>query len=265
MAQFRQHVIHDQIGNRVTMNGPAKRIVSLVPSQTRYLADLGLDEEVVGITKFCVHPQTWLKEKRIVGGTKKLHLNRIHELQPDLIIANKEENIQLDIETLMQHYPVYVSDVANLSDSLSMMRDLGELTDRRGEAERICNEIQERFRDLTPDSTSRKVLYFIWKKPWMVAGRGTFIDAMLSHCGWTNVCEAERYPEWDMSNNQDVDLVLLSSEPFPFKEKHIREVQELFPHAQVAVIDGEMFSWYGSALLEAPAYFAGLIQKVKGV
>jgi ABC-type Fe3+-hydroxamate transport system substrate-binding protein len=257
--------IIDQIGNSLLLENPAKRIVSLVPSQTRYLADLGLDKEVVGITKFCVHPQNWLKEKRIVGGTKKLHLNRIHELQPDLIIANKEENIKSDIEALMQHYPVYVSDVSNLADSLFMMLDLGELTDRKEEAERMCNEIRERFRDLTPDSNLRKVLYFIWKNPWMVAGHGTFIDAMLSHCGWTNVCKAERYPKWDMSNKQDVDLVLLSSEPFPFKEKHIREVQEFFPHAQVALINGEMFSWYGSALLEVPAYLARFIQKVKGI
>lgn len=259
MTQFHRQDMYDQIGNLINLQTPAKRILSLVPSQTRYLADLGLAEEVVGITKFCVHPRNWLKEKRIVGGTKNVHLDRIHELQPDLIIANKEENVQSDIEALAKYYPVYVSDVANLSDSLTMMRDLGSLTDRREEAERICTEIQERFRYLTPDSIPRRVLYFIWKNPWMVAGRGTFIDAMLSACGWVNACEAERYPQWDVSNNQNVDLILLSSEPFPFKQKHVEEVQNIFPRAQVAIVDGEMFSWYGSALLEAPDYFAKLI------
>src|SRR6185437_6810940 len=129
----------DMMGNKVVLNYPPRRIISLVPSQTELLYDLGLDGTVVGITKFCVHPNEWFRNKKRVGGTKTLHLNIIEELQPDLIIANKEENTREQIETLSTAYPVWVSNIQTISDGLDMIRKVGELVGKSTEAALLAN------------------------------------------------------------------------------------------------------------------------------
>ncbi|HMQ00133.1 MAG TPA: helical backbone metal receptor [Cyclobacteriaceae bacterium] len=250
----------DQLGNQVILNKPPERIVSLVPSQTELLYDLGLDEKVIGITKFCVHPASWRKSKTIVGGTKRIRHDVMDELQPDLIIANKEENTKEDIELLQKKYPVWISDVISWQDALQMIKGIAEVTGKVQRAEELLKQIENAFADL-PALPSAKVLYLIWRGPWMAAAADTFIDIMLNKIGWQNVLkDYSRYPELTTEQIQSLkpDYILLSSEPYPFKEAHIKELKLICPQAQVLLVDGEMFSWYGSRLLQVPVYIKSL-------
>jgi ABC-type Fe3+-hydroxamate transport system substrate-binding protein len=242
-----------------------KRIISVVPSQTELLFYLGLDEEVIGITKFCVHPADKFKATIKIGGTKQLDIEKIKALQPDLIIANKEENERSQIEELMKFFPVYVSDISDLPGALTMIERVGEMVNKESEAKALCTSISEQFDAWAVPSSNLRTAYFIWRKPYMVAGKRTFIDAMLQKCGLVNVFEIERYPEIDADVlvRANPDVILLSSEPYPFKEKHIAEFKAMLPGATIKVVDGEMFSWYGSRLLLAPGYFEGLVKELQ--
>ncbi len=255
----------DQLGRTIELKHNPKRIISLVPSQTELLSDLGLDEEVIGITKFCVHPDHWFKTKTRVGGTKQLHLDKIKELQPDLIIANKEENVREQIEELLKDFPVWISDVNNLNDALEMIASIGEIINKISRAKEIVNQIKKGL--LQPQTTNYKLqtCYLIWKDPYMTIGGDTFINDMLQRCGFQNIFEDQkRYPQISLEQLQaaNCQLLLLSSEPYPFKQKHIDELQPLLPHTKIILADGEMFSWYGSRLIKAPACFQQLQNQV---
>jgi ABC-type Fe3+-hydroxamate transport system substrate-binding protein len=254
-------VFNDQLQRAVSLPSAPKRIISVVPSQTELLYYLGLNKEVVGITKFCIHPHDKFKTTIKVGGTKQLNIDLIKQLKPDLIIANKEENERTQIEELMNVCPVWISDISNLDEAVDMIIRVGALINREKEAIKLKDEIIGRFNNLTFLPTNLKVAYLIWRKPYMVAGKGTFIDDMLQRCGLKNVFELNRYPEVtnEMLVKANPDLVFLSSEPYPFKQKHMDEFKALLPNAKVILVDGEMFSWYGSRLLEAPKYFEKLI------
>lgn len=273
----------DQLDRTVMLPAwPPKRIVSLVPSQTELLADLGLEKEVAGITKFCVHPAEWYRTKPRVGGTKTLNFEKIKALNPDLIIGNKEENEREQIEALAERYPVWMSDVKTLDDAHDMIRRVGELTGKTEKSLLLIRNIRECFaahervprhqapRDRLPSTVSRppstvnrplSAAYLIWRKPYMAVGGNTFIDNMLRIAGFKNVfANQDRYPEItpDELSKAKPDVILLSSEPYPFAEKHKAAIMELCPGAQVLLVDGEMFSWYGSRLLFAPQYFRQL-------
>lgn len=252
----------DQIGSTIILDKAPERIVSLVPSQTELLYTLGLDAAVVGITKFCVHPSTWFRTKQRVGGTKQVHLDIVKQLSPDLIIANKEENLESDINELMNSCPVWVSDVETLEDAYDMISGIGQITRREAAARQLVTDIRNAFSTIHKKTTPISAAYFIWRDPWMVAGGDTFISNLLEHCGIHN-CFADqlRYPVVtpEMIAAMDCKWILLSSEPYPFKEKHIAELKEWLPDAEIRLVDGEMFSWYGSHLLQAPAYFNQLL------
>lgn len=256
----------DQMHQTIRLATAPRRIVSLVPSQTQLLHYLGLEDEVVGITKFCIQPKEWFDTKVRVGGTKSASYDLVFGLQPDLIIGNKEENQKENIECLKKVAPVWMSDIYNLADALEMMRMIGEITEKSNEVAALISEIEKEFELLRSTvSTSavrgKSVLYFIWNDPKMVAGTNTFVDAMLSECGLMNACQEERYP--DVTNAAiEPDYVFLSSEPFPFAEKHIEDFQRNYPTAKIVLVDGEMFSWYGSKLKDAPRYFRELIAKL---
>lgn len=254
--------VTDQIGRTVRIPKNPKRIVSLVPSQTELLFELGLGERIVGITKFCVHPDEWFRTKVRVGGTKKLHFDVIRGLNPDLIIANKEENNREDIEALEKDFPVWVSDVNDLDSALDMIQSVAEITD--SDASQLTSEIETGFAELQPLNSSKRVIYLIWKNPFMAAGSDAFITDMLQRCGFENAVSETRYPELTEQQiiNLNPEVVMLSSEPFPFKKKHIMELQELLPNAEIKLVDGEMFSWYGSRLKYAPSYFTGLLESI---
>lgn len=258
----------DQMGRVVEINHPPGRIISLVPSQTELLWWLGLKEEVAGITKFCIHPDEWFRSKTRIGGTKKFDFDKIAALKPDLIIGNKEENEELQIRQIMHQYPVWMSDIHTLDDAFDMMKRLGELVDKSDKATELVSKVKEKFTELRAIKfPERKAAYFIWRAPYMVAGNDTFINNMLALCNLKNVfAEHEgRYPE---VNTEELkarapDVILLSSEPYPFSAKHIDEFRQMCPGAKIVLADGEYFSWYGSRLLGAPEYFTELLTEIE--
>lgn len=250
----------DALGRRVRLKAPPRRIVSLVPSQTELLADLGLDAETVGLTRFCTHPDGWKARKRIVGGTKTVRVDRVRDLVPDLVIANKEENERETVEALAEIAPVYVTDVPDVEAALAMTRAVGRLVGRAEAAEALAGEIAAGFDRLGADAAPR-VLYLIWRDPWMAVGGDTVIADVLRRGGFVNVTDdRERYPTLTEAEVRALapDAVLLSSEPYPFAGKHVPEVEALAPGARVVLVDGEPFSWYGSRLRHAPAALADL-------
>ncbi len=252
----------DQMGQTIKINYPPKRIVSLVPSQTELLFDLGLEKEVVGITRFCIHPKKQYQVKTRVGGTKDFTLARIQALQPDLIIGNKEENYKAGIEQLQAHYPVWMSDIYTLADAYNMINGIGVLVGKQQAAASLVVNISSAFVHLKqPITPKQKVAYFIWRKPYMVAGKNTFIDEMIRLGGWQNVFgDTVRYPSISLSDlvAKNPAIVFLSSEPYPFKEAHMEELKKHLPNAQILLVDGELFSWYGSRLLKAASYLEKL-------
>lgn len=246
-----------------------RRIVSLVPSQTELLFDLGLGDRVVGITKFCIHPDEWFKSKNKVGGTKNVSVEKVLALQPDLIIGNKEENDKENIEELEKIAPVWMSDIVTLEDSIDMIQKLGELLSVEIQSNKIIQNLNEGFSKLEnfiinkrSSNNQKTVSYFIWKNPDLVAGKQTFIDEMIHKCGLINYTKTTRYPEFESTTNSP-DVIFLSSEPFPFKEKERLEFQEKYHSSIVQIVDGEMFSWYGSRLLKAPEYFIKLLMELE--
>lgn len=249
----------DQLAQKVEVPYPPKRIISLVPSQTELLFYLGLSDQVVGITKFCIHPAEWFKSKTKVGGTKSFRFDIIDQLKPDLIIGNKEENYKEGVDKLEAGYPVWMSDIFSFEDALSMMENIGQLTDREAEASKLITKIKTSFDGLRLHPPF-KVLYLIWKSPWMAAGKNTFIDGLLSKLGLKNVLQESRYPTISEGQLQRLqpDLVMLSSEPFPFNQEHIQSLRSLLPKAKIILVNGEFFSWYGCRMLQAPAYFNSL-------
>lgn len=260
-------VFTDMTGREIVLDRRPERIVSLVPSQTELLSDFGLNDEVVGITKFCVHPEHWYRSKARVGGTKTVNLEQVRALRPDLIIANKEENVRDQVAELEQIAPVWTSDIKNLDDALVMIRNLGEVLGKAPEANRLADQVAGDFSSLKnePLLQHHRTAYAIWYKPWMWAGGDTFISDVLGHCGLENVLQKiERYPAMDLQQLSGLNpsLLLLSSEPFPFKEKHILELSATFPDARIELVDGELFSWYGSRLLKSVPYLKSLLARL---
>ncbi|HEY5464158.1 MAG TPA: helical backbone metal receptor [Hanamia sp.] len=238
-------------------------IISLVPSQTELLSYLGLEKELIGITKFCIHPTEWFRNKTRVGGTKNINFKTIHQLSPDLIIVNKEENVKEQVEKLAEKYDVWIIDVNNLSDAIKMIHDIGKLIGRTKPASELALKINEGFEKLKPSRFLKpgrfvRTAYFIWKDPYMVAGGDTFINDMMHYCGLENVfADQKRYPQISLNEikEKNTELILLSSEPYPFKEKHKEQIQEQVDGIKIELVDGEMFSWYGSRLLKSINYF----------
>lgn len=254
MGSFKKYT--DQLGAEVFIPVNPSRIVSLVPSQTELLADLGLENEVIGITKFCIHPDHWRNQKAIIGGTKKFNFQAFHDLNPELIIGNKEENYKEGIDQLRNIAPVWISDIVSLEDSLNMILALGSLTNRNAVADGLVNEIRFSLSGIN-QINSKTVLYLIWYNPWMAVGQDTFINTMISQTGLKNCIATSRYPEIKPEEIKELnpDFIFMSSEPFPFKQKHFDELQQVLPSTKIILVDGELFSWYGSRLRFFADYF----------
>lgn len=254
----------DQIGEKLILRKPPLRIVSIVPSQTELLYDLELRNEVIAITKFCVHPTEWFRTKTRIGGTKQINIEEIKHLNPDLVIANKEENRKEQVDELKKHFPVWTSDVKNLTDALEMIQGIGALVNKKELAQNIIHRIKVSFQTLLSrvvNARSKTVLYLIWRNPYLSIGKDTFIHDMITRCGFKNVCcDKLRYPELTTTEIKSLqpDFIFLSSEPFPFKEKHINELKNIFSTAKITLVNGEYFSWYGSRLLKSVPYFKRL-------
>lgn len=249
-------VYTDMLGREVRISKPVKRIVSLVPSQTEFLYDIGQESRLAGQTVFCVHPATAYRNAVKVGGTKKVRYVEIDRLNPDLIICNREENTAEMVEILAEKYPVWVSDIKNENDAFTMMRALSRILDAEESGEKMIDDIKKEFEN-------RKIfrrwscVYLIWRNPYMAAGPDTFIHSMLDRAGFDNMITEPRYPELTAEALTAINphLVLLSSEPYPFSDVHAGEIRKMLPSSRVIKVDGEMFSWYGSRMKHIQAYF----------
>ena len=261
--------IKDQINRVFTLTKTPTRIISLVPSQTELLVDLGLEDNIVGITKFCIHPIHLRKTKTIVGGTKNIKIDKIKELQPDIILCNKEENTKEIVEDCEKIAPTHVSDIYTIDDAKELISLYGIMFSRRTEATNIIQKLDfklNNFKHFIKNTEEKKVAYFIWRKPWMVAANNTFINYLLELNKFNNIYNnKERYPEVEIKKIRlegDPDFIFLSSEPYPFKDEHAFELGRFTHHAKTVFVDGEMFSWYGSRLLKAFDYFKQLHKRI---
>ena len=239
------------------------RIISVVPSLTEILFDFGLDHQhIVGRTKFCIHPKDKIQFVPIIGGTKNLDIEKIIHLKPDLILANKEENQKDQILHLQKHCKVITTNIGNLEDNYYLLKTIGELLDKRSIAQQFNLKIQEQFNFQKPNQTL-KVAYLIWKSPYMTVGGDTFINDVLKELNLENIFkDQKRYPMVELQDLEKADVILLSSEPFPFKEKHILEIQDVFPNKKILLVDGEAFSWYGTRIAKIGNYYQNLLQSI---
>lgn len=257
-------IITDALGIHFDTDLKYRRIVSLVPSQTEYIIDLIGDStyhKVVGRTKFCIHPSSKVKDISVVGGTKQIHLDKVIALNPDIIVLNKEENTKEIASELGSHFPVFTTEINSIPSALDYMFRISQLLNLANRGHQINTQILI-AQDFTP-SQFKKVIYLIWKDPYMVAGSDTFIDKMLCCAGYHNVLQSQnRYPSVTLEEIEHLnpDYIFLSSEPYPFKEKHIEEFQSL--DIPVKIVDGEMFSWYGTRLLKSWDYFKSLAKEI---
>lgn len=239
------------------------KIISLVPSITKTLFDLGLgNHDLVGRTKFCIHPENFVKNIPIIGGTKNLNIDKIKALKPDLILANKEENVKEQVEELQQYFRVWVSDIANLKDNENFLWELGMVLKKNKEAEKINKEITNIFEGFK-ENQSKKVAYLIWQNPYMTIGGDTFINEILEKIGFENIFKnRNRYPEITLEELKAADYLFLSTEPFPFNENHVKDLQKNFPDKKIVLVDGEAFSWFGSHISEYKKYYQTLADSI---
>ncbi len=232
------------------------RIISLVPSLTKTLFDFGLDaSQIVGRTKFCIHPGDQIRDVEIIGGTKDLKLDKIRALKPDLILASKEENEKDQVSSLIDDFQVWVTDIKTLQDNADFLTELGEKIQKQDLANSYNQKIEALFSTI-PRRDPKFVSYFIWKDPYLTIGGDTFIHSILEGLGLRNRYEyTQRYPEVALKALAKEQTVLLSSEPYPFKERHKAQLLALHPHLKIHLVDGEAFSWYGTHLLEFESYY----------
>lgn len=244
----------DDLNREILLESIPQRVVCLCPSITETLIEMGVN--VVGRTKFCIHPKEKVKNITIIGGTKQVHYDKIEALNPDLIICEKEENTSEMVQVLEKKYPVYVVNVESWKDGIKMIKNLGYLLNKTHITDEWLKNIPER---LTPIVQQKKAVYLIWYNPIMTVGKTTYINDILNQLGFMNPFEnhSGRYPIITLEEiqNEEPDYLFLSSEPFPFKQTHIQEFQETLKNTKIMLVDGEMFSWYGIRMQKALYFF----------
>lgn len=250
--------LKDQLARTVDLPS-SERICSLCPSTTETLFALGVGNRLVGRTDYCCHPADRIDAILSVGGTKKVNLARLDATEPDLVVAVREENDREQINTIADKWPTLILDPVDVESALTGIELLGRAVDAATTATQLTSSIRDAF-DRLPNANGRRAVYLIWRKPFMAVGAGTFIGDVMERLGFTNVAAAldSRYPEVarELLDELRPELVLASSEPFPFAQQHLPELRELAPAAEPILVDGEMFSWHGVRMLEAARYFA---------
>jgi len=256
--------VRDALGTQHPAAGRGARIVSLVPSITELVCDLGLAPQLVGRTGFCVHPRETVKAIRKVGGTKDVDVEAVRALAPTHVIVNVDENRKETVDAIARFAPhVIVTHPLAPRDNLALYRLIGGIFGREREAAALCDRFEAALADAgraAADFPPERVLYLIWRDPWMTVSRDTYIARTLALVNWATVPEraAARYPEiaLDERTLAGVDVVLASSEPYMFRERHVVElaVMPALAGKRVALIDGEMTSWYGSRAIAGLGY-----------
>jgi len=254
-------ILTDAIG-QAHARAPDARIVSLVPSITELLCDLGLASQLVGRTGFCIHPADTVRAIAKVGGTKDVNLDKLRRLAPTHVVVNIDENEKPTVDEIARFVPHVVVTHPNAPrDNLDLVRLMGGIFGRDSEAERWCADFEAELARLRAQPKQpRHVLYCIWKDPWMSVSPETYIARMLAELGWTVPdLGAARYPSfaWTAALLNGIDEVLLSTEPYRFTEEHTRGLAAQLGKP-VRLVDGEMFSWYGSRALQGLRYLQAL-------
>jgi ABC-type Fe3+-hydroxamate transport system substrate-binding protein len=258
----------DATGARHSRATGAVRIVSLVPSITELVCDLGLTDRLVGRTGFCSHPREVVRRIPKVGGTKDVDLEKLVALAPTHLIVNVDENRRETVAALREHVPhIIVTHPLAPEDNVALYRLLGVMFGVEAAALALAQQLEsalEQARQAARQWPRERVLYLIWRNPWMTVGRDTYISRTLAAVGWDTVPEhtATRYPEvrLDSATLHDVDIVLLSTEPYLFRERHVAELAALPALAgrRLMLVDGEMTSWYGSRAIAGLRYLVRL-------
>lgn len=242
------------------------RIVSLVPSITELLCDLGLAPLLVGRTGFCIHPAQTVRAIPKVGGTKDVNVDKIRTLQPTHLIVNIDENEKPTVDLLAQSIPhVVVTHPLAPRDNLALYRLMGGIFGAEARAEALCAAFEQEYAALQAAPTGRPqtMLYCIWKDPWMTVSPDTYIARMMAEIGWRcwtpPASAGARYPVFDWSEAlvRSIDGVLLSSEPYRFTETHVDALEKQVGKP-VQLVDGEMMSWYGSRAVAGLRYLRQL-------
>ncbi|AZP12021.1 helical backbone metal receptor [Undibacterium parvum] len=256
----------DAIGQRhhaISLESGTPRILSLVPSITELLCDLGLAQYMVGRTGFCIHPKNLVKQIPKVGGTKDVDVEKIRQLAPTHLLVNIDENQKPVVDLLSTFIPsVIVTHPLTVRDNLALYRLLGGIFQVQLQAEKLCTEFELAYAELGPIKSRQRLLYCIWKDPWMSIASDTYISNMLSLIGWEtwrSPSSQNRYPvfEWNADVLSQIDGVVLSSEPYRFSEKHVADLQQQLSKP-VRLLDGEMLSWYGSRAIAGLKYLRSL-------
>lgn len=231
-----------------------RRIVSLVPSLSETVCDLGLRDELIACTKFCIEPKDLHRSCTLVGGTKDFDVAQILSLNPTHILCNQEENPKAPVEELMKHVPTSVTFPKSPKDVPAMLRDIGDFLAARDPFERAARELEGAMQALQLLPRQR-FLYFIWRQPYMIAGRDTYISRFLEQWGWENAApKDERYPSLEPNEitAAKADLILFSSEPFPFRKRDADRLRtEIADCPPIYRIDGQMLSWFGTRTVKA--------------
>lgn len=250
----------DDLAKEFIFKQAPRRIVSLVPSITELLFDLGLENQIKAITRFCIHPREKCSSVDKIGGPKDFKIDKIKALNPDLIIAVKEENDKDLVLELSKTHPVIVFDVQSYQSAICMIGQIGRITRTETKANELLEAINSSRQALKLiNKIPKTACYLIWNQPLMTINKQNYISEMLGLSGFINVFsdQTETYPQITDSEIEDLnpEYILLSSEPFPFNEKYQQQFQNKFPNAKVILVDGEMFSWYGSRMIKAFHYF----------
>lgn len=255
--------INDHVNRSLQYEYPPKKIISIAPGITETLYALELDKEMIGRTRYCIYPADKVKRAEIVGGTKDIDLEKIKMLQPDLILAEKEENTKEIVEQLEEFFPVFVAEVQSVKGAYRMIDDMGKLTGKENTAKNLLASIQSEFENL-PQVKNKRAAYVIWRNPNMVVGRDTYINSLLSQLGYMNPFAnlSSRYPvvTEEELKEAELDTIFLATEPFHFKEKRIKEFQQFLPEVNPLIVNGEMF-WYGAKMKEAVSYLRKLVSE----
>ncbi|RHW35871.1 iron ABC transporter substrate-binding protein [Lysinibacillus yapensis] len=257
--------IVDHLSRTVKIPDQPKRIISICPAITETIFSLKAGNKLIGRTRYCTFPKGKVENIEVVGGTKEVNIEKIKQLEPDLILAEKEENTAEIVQQLEQIAPVFVSEVQSIQDGLRLIETLGQLTSSEEKAATMIQKIKDEF-DALPHEQLGRAAYAIWRKPYMVVGDTTYINDVLKRLGFQNAYNQaeERYPavSKEQLSAANLDFLFLASEPFPFSEKHLTEFQAFLPDTKILLVDGEMF-WYGAKMIEAAVYFKELIKTVK--
>jgi ABC-type Fe3+-hydroxamate transport system substrate-binding protein len=245
-----QRTFTDALGRTLTIPEPPGRIVSLVPSLTEALFAFGLAERVAGVTRFCVEPAEEVASKTKVGGTKNVDVASAVALQPDLVLANVEENTKEDVEALESAgLQVFLTFARTVSEAIEELQTIAAITDSEDAARPYVEDAHAALSEVQASEGAVRTFCPIWRNPWMTVGPDTYIHDVLTVCGAANVFSdaSERYPEVrlpDVATRQP-ELVLLPDEPYRFGEKNVPEVIDALPGVRIELVDGKMLCWYG--------------------